>query len=205
MNYDKYTAGGAEKKHAEVTRTQKLAGLAIFTAIVILLQFLGSAIHVGPFSISLVLVPIVIGSALYGVKAGGWLGFIFGSVVLLSGDAGVFLAVSIPGTLLVCLTKGIVSGVVAGLMYKLGARVSKNLGVILAAIAAPVCNTGIFLLGCLVFFMEPINQWANAAGTENVGAYMVTAFVGINFLLELGINLILSPTIVRLIKLARKR
>lgn len=67
--------------------TQKIVGLGLFTAIVIVLQLMGSFIRFGTFSISLVLVPVVIGAALYGAGAGAWLGFVFGVVVLLSGDA----------------------------------------------------------------------------------------------------------------------
>ena len=66
--------------------TQKIVGLGLFTAIVIVLQLMGSFIRFGTFSISLVLVPVVIGAALYGAGAGAWLGFVFGVVVLLSGD-----------------------------------------------------------------------------------------------------------------------
>ena len=46
--------------------TQKLVITAILTALVIVLQFMGSFIRFGMFSISLVLIPIVIGSALCG-------------------------------------------------------------------------------------------------------------------------------------------
>jgi len=67
--------------------TQKIVGLGLFTAIVIVLQLMGSFIRFGTFSISLVLVPVVIGAALYGAGAGAWLGFVFGVVVLLSGGA----------------------------------------------------------------------------------------------------------------------
>ena len=41
--------------------TRTLTGLALFTAIVVVLQFLGSFVRFGPFSISLVLIPIVVG------------------------------------------------------------------------------------------------------------------------------------------------
>ena len=69
---------------------------------------------------------------------------------------------------------------------------------------APVVNTGLFLLGCVLFFLPTITEWGKAAGFENVGAYMVTVFVGLNFLVELAVDLILSPVIVRLIKLGRR-
>ena len=58
--------------------TQKIVGLGLFTASVIVLQLMGSFIRFGTFSISLVLVPVVIGAALYGAGAGEWLGFGFG-------------------------------------------------------------------------------------------------------------------------------
>ena len=86
--------------------TRTLTGVALFTAIVVVLQFLGAFIRFGPFSISLVLIPIVVGAALYGPWAGAWLGFVFGVVVLLSGDAAAFLVISPIGTILVVLLKG---------------------------------------------------------------------------------------------------
>lgn len=85
--------------------TQKIVGLGLFTAIVIVLQLMGSFIRFGTFSISLVLVPVVIGAALYGAGAGAWLGFVFGVVVLLSGDAAAFLGVNALGTILTVLVK----------------------------------------------------------------------------------------------------
>ena len=86
-------------------RIMKITGTAILTAVVVVLQLLGSFIHLGPFSISLVLVPIVIGAALYGWIAGAWLGLVFSIVVLLT-DAGAFLAVSVPGTIITVVFKG---------------------------------------------------------------------------------------------------
>ena len=64
-----------------------IAGLGLLTALVIVLQMLGGFIRFGQFSISLVLAPIVIGAALYGAWAGGWLGFVFGVVVLFRDSA----------------------------------------------------------------------------------------------------------------------
>lgn len=59
---------------------KKTAELAILTAIVIAFQLLGSFIHIGPTSISLVLIPIVIGAVLTGPKGGAFLGFVFGAM-----------------------------------------------------------------------------------------------------------------------------
>ena len=188
----------AEKKFS----TRKLTGLAILTALVVILQFLPIK---GPFFlITLTLVPIVIGSALYGAFAGAWLGFIFGVTVLLSGDAAAFLTINIPGTIATVLVKGTLAGLAAGLVYKLASKVNRYFGVICSALVAPVVNTGIFLLGCRLFFMDTVNGWAAASGYENVGAYMILSLVGINFLIELGVNMVCSPVILRLINIRKK-
>ncbi len=188
----------AEKKFS----TRKLTGLAILTALVVILQFLPIK---GPFFlITLTLIPIVIGSALYGAFAGAWLGFIFGVTVLLSGDAAAFLTINIPGTIATVLVKGTLAGLAAGLVYKLASKVNRYFGVICAALVAPVVNTGIFLLGCRLFFMDTVNGWAAASGYENVGAYMILSLVGINFLIELGVDLVCSPVILRLINIRKK-
>lgn len=198
------STGAENAKRDSLTQTRRIAGLAIFTAVVVVLQLLGSVIRFGPFSISLVLVPIVIGAALYGTFAGAWLGFVFGVVVLLS-DAAAFLAVSVPGTILVCLLKGMAAGAAAAFVYRLASKKSVTVGAICAAIVAPICNTGIFLIGCRLFFYETVAAWGAAAGIDNTLVFMLTAFVGGNFVVEMVVNMLLAPTIVRLIRFATRR
>lgn len=181
--------------------TKKIAGIGLLTAIVVVLQLLGSFIRFGPFSISLVLIPIAVGAALYGKTAGAWLGLAFGAAVLLSGDAGVFLAINPVGTVVTVLLKGLLAGLVSGLVYSLVEKKNRIAAVITAAIVCPVVNTGVFLIGCRLFFFETVKEWA--AGT-NVIQYMLVGLVGANFLFELGANIILSPTIVKLVKIGRK-
>ena len=184
-------------------KTRTLTGVALLTAIVVVLQFLGTFIRFGPFSISLVLIPIVVGAALYGPWAGAWLGFAFGMVVLLSGDAGPFMVVNPLGTILTVLVKGTAAGFLAGLVYRMLAKKNELLAAVVAAIVCPVVNTGIFLLGCLLFFLPTITEWGTAMGFPNVGNYMIFGLVGGNFLFELLVNVVLSPVIVRLIKAGR--
>lgn len=184
-------------------KTQTLVGIGLLTAIVVILQALAVGIRFGVFNITLVLIPIIVGTALYGYWAGAWLGFVFGVVVLMT-DAGVFLAINAPGTFATCILKGALAGLLAGLVYKMVATSNKLLAVILAGITAPVVNTGIFLIGCRLFFFDTIKEWAAGAGFESAGLYMITAFVGVNFVVELAINLVLSTVIVRLIALGMK-
>ena len=118
-------------------QTENLVLGAILTAIVVVLQILGGFIKFGPFSVSLVLIPIVIGAAKCGVKIGTWLGLVFGTVVLLSGGATAFFAVNVFGTVLTVLLKGAACGFAAGLTYKLLAKYNKYAAVIAAAVVCP--------------------------------------------------------------------
>jgi len=187
------------------SNTKKLTGLAIFTAIIVVLQFVGSFIKFGMFSISLVLVPIVVGAAIYGLAAGAYLGAVFGAVVLISGDASAFLTVSPIGTIVVVMLKGICAGYASGAVFRLLEKKSRSLAALASAIVCPVVNTGVFLLGCLVFFMPTITAWASAMGFGgNVGRYMILGLVGWNFVFELAADVVISHVILRLIDAGRK-
>lgn len=184
-------------------KTLMLAVMGVLTAIVIVLQALAIGIRFGTFSITLVLIPIVVGAALYGWKAGAWLGFVFGVVVLMT-DAGAFLAVSVPGTIVTCILKGVLAGIAAAAVYRLLENKNRWAAILAAAIVCPVVNTGVFLLGCLVFFYDTISEWAAGAGFANVGAYLIIGFVGLNFVVETLINLCLSTVIVRVLSIVKK-
>ncbi len=184
-------------------KTATVVGLGLLTALVIVLQAFASSIRFGVFNITLVLLPIIVGAALYGWYAGAWLGFVFGVVVLLT-DAGVFLAVNVPGTILTCILKGAMAGVVSGLVYRAAVKKNRLLAAVLAGIAAPVTNTGIFLIGCRLFFYDTIATWAAGLGFSNVGLYMILGLAGTNFLTELVINLVLAPAVVTIITVVQK-
>lgn len=190
------------------TNTQKkmnvstIVGMGLLTAIVVVLQLVSMALRFGMFSITLTLVPIVVGAALYNWKAGAWLGLVFGGAVLITGDAAAFLQINAIGTIITVLVKGAMAGLVAGLVYHLVSKKNQIAGVIAAAIAAPLVNTGIFLLGSAVFFLDTITMWA---GDTNVFVYMLVGLVGFNFFIELGINILLNPTILQIIRIGKKK
>lgn len=185
--------------------TSAIVGIGLLTAIVIVLQFISMALRFGNFSITLTLIPIVVGAALYGWKTGAWLGLVFGAAVLLTGDAAAFLTINVPGTIATVLVKGTMAGLVSAVVYRAIAKKNEIVAVLIASITAPVVNTGIFLLGCRIFFYDTVKAWGEGMGFENVGIYMIVGLVGINFLIELGINLVLNPAILRIIKIGRKK
>lgn len=187
--------------------TERLVLCAILTAIVVVLQVIAilSRAVLPAFSINLVLIPIVIGAAVGGVNVGAWLGFVSGVAVLVSGDAAAFLSVNILGTILTVLLKGTMSGIVAAGVYKLLENKNRYLAVLAAAIACPLANTGIFILGCFTFFMDTVIAWGSGLGYDNVFAYILLGMVGINFIIELILNVVLSPAVVRLLNIKDKK
>ncbi len=186
----------------ETTKTLVLG--AILTALVVILQLMGSVIRFGPFSISLVLIPIVLGAALCGTAVSTWLGFVFGVVVLIT-DSAAFMAVSALGTILTVLLKGMACGFAAGVVYKLLASKNKYLATVCAAIVCPIVNTGVFVLGSMVFFMDTIASWGVGEGYDNAFAYLFLGMIGLNFIAELVSNIVLSPVIVRLLNISKKQ
>ena len=184
--------------------TQKLVLLALFTAVVAVLSYFGGFIKIGGLaSISLTLIPVVLGAALLGPKAGAWLGAVSGAVFFLTADAVFWLGLSVHGTIITVMVKGIVAGILAGLTYKLLKGVNPYLAVIASAIVCPTVNTAIFLLGCLIFFVDTVTAGAVAEGMS-VGGYLIVFFVGLNFVFELLLNILVSPALFRIIRLGKK-
>ncbi len=186
-------------------QTQKLVLGAIMTALVIILQLVGSfTTFFGPFSTAVALIPIVLGAAMCGTAIGAWLGFVFGMVVILSGGAALFFAFDVPGTIVTVLCKGTLCGFAAGIVYKLLSKYNKYLAVFSAAIVCPVVNTGIFLLGCYVFFMDSASGIATTIGLNSSGMGVFWALAMGNFALEIISNAVLSPVVVRILNFKNK-
>ena len=168
-----------------------------------ILQVVASFVKFGPFSITLALAPIIIGAALYGASAGAWLGGVFGVVVLIACVAGwdmggnVLFTANPLLTAALCIIKGAAAGFVSGLVFRGLSRRSPMGAAITAGIVCPVVNTGIFCAGLALFFYDILVAWAG--GTDLI-YYIIFIMTGVNFLLELAINLVLSTVIVRVVK-----
>lgn len=186
-------------------QTKKLVLTALLTSIVALLSYFGGFIKIGGFaSISLTLIPVVLGAALCGPWVGTFLGFISGLFFLFNpADSSFWINISPLGTIFTVLLKGSACGLFAGLTYKLLKRLNKYFAVIVSAIVCPIVNTGIFLVGCRLFFWDTVVSGAQGEG-KSVIAYLLVAFVGLNFVLELIVNIVVSPAILRIINIREK-
>ena len=189
-------------------QTKKMVGVALLMAMVVVMQFIGGMIPpIGGFTISLVLMPIVIGAAIYGPGAGAILGATFGGIVFINcvtgaepGGAMVFQASPVL-CFLVVMGKGTLAGLTSGLIYKLVSGYNKYVAMLLAAIVCPVVNTGTFIVCMVLFFNEVLTAWA---GGTSLVSYVLTGLVLANFVPELLINVVFSPAAVQLTKIANK-
>lgn len=194
--------------------SRNVAFLAVLVALVVVLQVMSTLIgRLGGTPLSLVLIPVVLGAVMIGPLAGTLLGFVFGVVVAVCGvtgfDGWTFLLFTEQPvlTVLLCLVKGTAAGAAAGLLYKLIARKNRYAGVIVASLAAPVVNTGLFVAGA--FLMSGAIQNVMAATGVDAGTtlvyYVIIGLAGVNFLIEFAVNAVASPAIYRIAELFARR
>ena len=192
------------------SKTQRLVGTAILFALVIVLQTFSSIIKPGLVPITLALIPIIVGAVMYGASTGAFLGFAFSVIVLIAVLTGAdpvhnaFFAIKPVPIVLVCLLKGTLAGFLAGLVASKLSKTNLSLSVIAAAIITPVCNTGVYALCMMLFFKDELMaDYGNAAGYTNVFLFIMVAWIGFNFFIELIIDVVLSPVVIRIINTLR--
>lgn len=197
-------------------KTLELVQLSMLAALVVVLQLLSALIPpiAGMVSITLTLIPVVIGAILFGKKGGAILGFIFGLIVLINCIAGldpggnILWTVNPILTALLCIIKGVAAGFVPAAVYsavmkdeKIGDKAKTPLTLV-AAVLAPVVNTSIFVVGMLLFFKDTLTVWANG---EPILSYILVGLAGINFTIEFLINILLTPAIIRIVDVVKKK
>jgi uncharacterized membrane protein len=198
-------------------KTLRVVQLALLVALVVALQVVSALIPPigGMVSITLTLIPVVVGGILLGKRAGAILGFAFGAIVLINcmvalDPGGNILWNANPFfTALICFVKGIAAGFVPAWLYEVVCGKAEKIGegrkfvaTVVAALVAPVVNTGLFVCGMFLLFKDTLYAWA---GETDVITYVLLGLAGINFLVEFLINTILSPAIVRITAVVGKR
>ena len=190
-------------------RILKMVAMAFMMALVFVMQSISGMIPpIGGFSISLVLIPIVLGAAIYGPGAGALLGATFGAIVYINcvtgvdlGGAMVFQANPVL-CFLVVMGKGTLAGLASGFVYKLLKNKNPYLAMLIAAIVCPVVNTGVFVAAMFAFFIDVLSAWAEGG---NVVGYVLTGLILANFVPELIINIVFSPAGQQIHKIVRKK
>lgn len=190
-----------------MSKTKQTATLGMFTAIIVVLQLISYVVKIGTFNLSLVLIPIVLGAYLYGAKVGAFLGTVFGVVVTIccftGMDSGGYILVSASPILtsLICIVKGTAAGFLSGLAANLLKGKNDTLAIMVCAIIAPVANTGIFCAAMVLFFKDILTSWA---GGTNLVTYIIVGLTGVNFVIELVLNIITAPALLQVQKAIKR-
>lgn len=188
--------------------TKTLVQLAMFSALTILMQVLAFTLPaIGGVSFTFSLVPLVLGGVYFGkqenkfagIFVGGYLGLLFGILTCfdaLTGGMTTFLFANRPFlTIVTCLTKGLFAGLIPAVIFKMLYKRNIYLAIIFAAMSAPIVNTGIFI----VFMFIMINTVKDFMGANQLGGnvpyFLFIGCAGINFIVEIIINLVVSPVI----------
>ncbi len=190
------------------SKNQKLTQLvstAILAALVAVLSFV--VLPIGAFNITFSLVPIMIGAILFGMGTGAFLGGVFGAVVsvqVVTGLAGAFstamLSVHPIITIVLCMLKGILAGFASGAVFTFFKK-KQNLGVVISAVSCPIVNTGIFVGGLFLFYYPLMESFAQGSKFASAVAFIFIGVVGLNFIVEFAINVLLVPVVLRIIKI----
>ena len=197
-------------------KIKRLVGVASLASLVVVLQLLSNYVTIGALNITLALIPIVVGSIVYGPLAGFGLGAIMGVIVLTAPSTlAFFMPVNPFATILLCILKSGLAGLVAGYLYRLTLFITNKLAkdnnkirnaffyvaVVLATLIVPVINTGLFIFGAALFFQ-------GVYGAENFATavpIIIGAVFTTNFLIEFIVSVVLSPSVVFLVKVLANR
>lgn len=198
-------------------QTLRTVQLALLVALVVALQMVSALIPPigGMVSITLTLIPVVVGGILLGKRSGAILGFAFGAIVLIN-----CIAALDPGgnilwnanplfTAIICFVKGTAAGFVPAWLYEIVCGKAEKVGegrkfvaTVVAALSAPIVNTGLFVCGMFLLFKDTLYAWA---GGTDIVMYVLFGLAGLNFLVEFLINVVLSPAIVRITAVVGKK
>ena len=189
---------------------KKLTGTALLAAIIVVLQTVASGIKFGTFTPTLSLIPIIIGALVYGPLSGAFLGLVFGVIVVIGVLSGtepmstLMFQTSPALTVGVCLLKGMMAGLIPGLLYKLLKGGKDLLATVVATISAPIVNTGIFCAALMTVFLPITQHFSDLLGFADAGKFVLLGIVGTNFLFELLLNAVLVPIVIRIINFVKK-
>ena len=214
-------------------KIRKLVTISILATIVIVLQLLGNFIEGFMNNLALGIIPIAIAAILYGPKVGALLGFVMSAVILINPSNYLLMEnwFDILKLILIILIKTPLAGFVCGLIYKLLSnrankiedKAKRTAGIIFAiafsSIFVVIVNTLSYFLLMLAFFAKgsifvpsglegfTLNKFNLSLGESsytNIAVLLILGFIGVNFIIELGIIFIATPAIISIVKMATK-
>ena len=189
------------------SQAKKLTYFAVLTALTVVLQLLGNTVKIGIVTLNFSLIPIVLAAILLGVWYGMALGATTGLIILFNcgilgvdGFTNVLFATDPVVITLVCVVKTAAAGAISALLFKLISKRNGFAATLVASGIVPVINSLIFIVGMFLIIPSLYNAGFLAEGS-NAFAGIVIGFVGLNFVFEFALNIILAPVLFRAINI----
>lgn len=184
--------------------TKNIVYLAILITLLVVLNLLSTVFKIIT-NVNLTLIPIVLGALTLGMRGGLVLGGVSGVMTFVFGVVGVdpftnILFVNQPIlTFLTCTVKTTAAGVLGGLVYNVLMKKNKYVATFVASAVVPVVNTAIFILGALTMYNTIATNFS-----QDVLYFLVITCAGVNFLIELAVNLVVAPAIYTVVNVLEK-
>ncbi len=205
-------------------KIRRMVTISFLMTIVIVLQLLGNFIEGFMNNLALGIIPIAIGAILYGPKVGAFLGFVMSAIILT--NPGNYLLMEtgfdVFKLVLIILIKTPLAGFVCGLVYKLLAKRAERIenkakrttaiifAIAFSSIFVVIVNSLTYFLLMLLFFSGSGSGFSLAKlnevyGYTNVVLLLLLGFIGVNFLIEMGLIFLTTPAIISIVKIATRK
>ncbi len=183
--------------------TRSMVELALMSAIIIVMAMTPLGYLRTPvLSITLLTIPVAVGSIILGPKGGAFLGAVFGATSFAqalsgAGMTAILLQTNPLGVLFLCFVPRILEGFLCGLIAKYTRKTRyKKAAFYIAGISCPVLNTILFMGTVVVLFYqtEYIQTLVSTLGVNNPFTFII-ALVGIQGLIEAIVCGVISGTV----------
>lgn len=198
-------------------KNARLVQLSMWTALTLILAFVPylGYITIGPFSITTVHIPVILGAIMLGPAAGAFLGFVFGLTSVIQATLQVPLTAFLFSpfvpfgdfrSLLIAFIPRILVGVFAGYMYLLIKKADKRgyIASLAAGIIGSLTNTVLVLGGAYLLFGH---QYAQAANIPFKGLFWaLLTVIATNGIVEAVVAAVIVTAVAKaLLKLGQHR
>ncbi|MBQ2944503.1 MAG: ECF transporter S component [Ruminococcus sp.] len=185
---------------------------AILAALIILMTFTPIGyIPIGPVKMTLMTLPVAVGSIVLGARSGIILGSIFGLTSFYTCFGMDFVGMGLLSinpflTFVMCFVPRVLCGYLPALIYK---AISKNgtkrtmLAIPVAGASVAIINTVLFLGSMWLFFGNSLSDVVGVA-IDNIFA-LFALFAGTNGLIEIAVNIVVGTAICKPLTIAKKK
>lgn len=194
--------------------------MAILIAVMVIMGFTPiGIIQMGIFTITLLGIPVAIAACIFGPYFGALIGLVWGLISLIQGVTGMdpsgtlLLAYSPIGLVVTCIVPRVLTGYLAGLIYKLNTKWDKKgrINSLITSGLVTIFNTLFFMTSYVSFFyysdlfQDTAANISAAYGVNGLNPVLFIVFaVGLNFVVELCVNIVVGSAAVFGIKKATK-